>query len=166
MEDDMKIRIVALTIFLIYLVSLVNLPNNNLELKEETENLKEETEEISELGSFSYTCAYNYYNCESFRTYSHALTVFNYCKSKGYGDIHSLDGDGNGYPCESLKKGYGSIQKSDSLSYTCSYNYYNCDDLGTYSHALKVFNYCKSKGFGDIHYLDGDDDGYPCEALP
>lgn len=43
----------------------------------------------------------------------------------------------------------------------CSSNYYNCADFSTCSEAMEVFNKCGSSS--DIHYLDGDNDGIPCE---
>ena len=43
----------------------------------------------------------------------------------------------------------------------CGYNHYNCGDFSSCSEVMEVFNYCSS----DIHYLDGDDDGIPCESL-
>jgi len=55
-----------------------------------------------------------------------------------------------------------SVEESPSNSnIVCSYNAYNCDDFSTCSEVMKVFNTCRN----DIHYLDGDDDGIPCESL-
>ncbi len=48
----------------------------------------------------------------------------------------------------------------------CNYNAYNCDDFNTRAEAQAVMFACKSQGKGDIHYLDGDDDGIACESLP
>jgi len=42
----------------------------------------------------------------------------------------------------------------------CSYDTYNCSD----SLAVTCFNYCTAQGYGDIHKLDRDDDGYACEG--
>ena len=47
----------------------------------------------------------------------------------------------------------------------CSYNAYNCGDFGTQAEAQAVMVYCQSQGMGDLHYLDGDDDGIACEGL-
>ena len=47
----------------------------------------------------------------------------------------------------------------------CSYNAYNCDNFQTWSEAQTVMEYCESQGKGDVHYLDGDDDGIACENL-
>ena len=46
--------------------------------------------------------------------------------------------------------------------YRCDKNVYNCADFSTHEEAEKVFLGC---GEEDIHYLDGDDDGNPCEVL-
>lgn len=48
----------------------------------------------------------------------------------------------------------------------CSYNRYNCSDFSTHAQAQACFEYCISQGQGDIHRLDGDNDGAACEALP
>lgn len=41
-------------------------------------------------------------------------------------------------------------------------NYYNCDDFLTQEEAQDEFE----SNYYDINYLDGDDDGIACEALP
>ncbi len=46
----------------------------------------------------------------------------------------------------------------------CSYNAYNCDDFGTCSEVMEIFELCGGVD-NDIHWLDGDDDGVPCEVL-
>ena len=46
----------------------------------------------------------------------------------------------------------------------CSFNAYDCKDFDTRAEAQVVMFYCKSKGMGDIHYLDGDKDGIACET--
>ncbi len=48
----------------------------------------------------------------------------------------------------------------------CSGNIYNCADFGTHVEAQACYEYCKSLGRGDIHRLDGDNDGIACESLP
>jgi endonuclease YncB( thermonuclease family) len=48
----------------------------------------------------------------------------------------------------------------------CSGNLYNCSDFSTQAEAQACFNYCKTQGRGDIHRLDGDNDGIACESLP
>lgn len=47
-------------------------------------------------------CSGNIYNCADFSTHSEAQTCYEYCKALGYGDIHWLDGDGDGIACELL----------------------------------------------------------------
>jgi micrococcal nuclease len=48
----------------------------------------------------------------------------------------------------------------------CSGDIYNCPDFGTHAEAQVCYEYCKSLGRGDIHRLDGDNDGVACESLP
>ncbi len=50
------------------------------------------------------------------------------------------------------------------LEYDCSSNIYNCGDFNTYAEAKAVFDFCGGTS-NDIHRLDGDDDGEPCESL-
>ena len=49
---------------------------------------------------------------------------------------------------------------------SCSGDTLNCPDLGTHSNAQACFEYCVSLGAGDIHRLDGNNDGVACESLP
>jgi endonuclease YncB( thermonuclease family) len=49
---------------------------------------------------------------------------------------------------------------------SCSGNIYNCPDFSTHASAQACYNYCKSIGRGDVHRLDGDNDGSACESLP
>jgi len=46
----------------------------------------------------------------------------------------------------------------------CSGNLYNCADFATTSEAQSCYDYCKSRGKGDVHCLDADDDGVACES--
>jgi hypothetical protein len=48
----------------------------------------------------------------------------------------------------------------------CSGNVYNCANFSTHAAAQACYNYCISIGRGDIHRLDGDNDGIACESLP
>lgn len=48
----------------------------------------------------------------------------------------------------------------------CSGNLYNCSDFSTHRQAQACYDYCVSIGRGDIHRLDGDNDGVACESLP
>lgn len=49
---------------------------------------------------------------------------------------------------------------------SCSGDSLNCGDFGTHASAQACFNYCISQGAGDIHKLDGNNDGSACESLP
>jgi hypothetical protein len=49
---------------------------------------------------------------------------------------------------------------------SCSGDSYNCSSFSTHRQAQACYNYCVSQGRGDIHRLDGDNDGVACEALP
>lgn len=48
----------------------------------------------------------------------------------------------------------------------CSGNIYDCADFPTQAAAQACYEYCLSLGAGDIHRLDGDNDGTACESLP
>jgi hypothetical protein len=41
---------------------------------------------------------------------------------------------------------------------------YNCSDFDTYQEALRVFKACGGVN-NDVHHLDGNGDGEPCESL-
>jgi len=47
----------------------------------------------------------------------------------------------------------------------CLRNIYNCADFGTHAEAQACYDHCKSLGYGDVHLLDGDNDGVACESL-
>lgn len=49
---------------------------------------------------------------------------------------------------------------------SCSGDSYNCGDFGSQSSAQSCFNSCMNAGAGDIHKLDGNNDGVACESLP
>lgn len=46
---------------------------------------------------------------------------------------------------------------------SCSGDTLNCGDFSSHSSAQACFNYCISQGRGDIHRLDGNNDGTACE---
>ncbi|WP_292542260.1 hypothetical protein [Methanoregula sp.] len=48
---------------------------------------------------------------------------------------------------------------------TCTSDAYNCKDFTSHAEAQACYAYCKSMGMGDIHKLDANDDGNPCESL-
>ncbi len=66
-------------------------------------------------------------------------------------------------PPDSVQQQYGD---DESAQCSCSGNLYNCDDFNTQVAAQACFNYCMNLGKGDVHWLDGDDDGYACERNP
>ena len=47
-------------------------------------------------------CYTNLYNCSDFDTQAQAQACFDHCWALGFGDVHRLDGDGDGEACESL----------------------------------------------------------------
>ncbi len=51
--------------------------------------------------------------------------------------------------------------KAPTKTTTCSSNIYNCSDFSTCSEAQAVFNQCST----DVHGLDRDKDGIPCDTL-
>ena len=53
-----------------------------------------------------------------------------------------------------------------SPAYECRYNAYNCDDFPGVDAAQTCFNYCNDRGFGDVHYLDHNNDGLACTLFP
>lgn len=48
------------------------------------------------------SCTSNTYNCPDFTTHHEAQACYAYCVEQGAGDIHRLDGNGDGQACESL----------------------------------------------------------------
>jgi micrococcal nuclease len=42
----------------------------------------------------------------------------------------------------------------------------DCGNFDTHAEAQSCYEYCNSQGYGDVHRLDGDDDGSACESLP
>ncbi len=49
---------------------------------------------------------------------------------------------------------------------SCSGDTLNCGDFSSQASAQACFDYCMGQGRGDIHKLDGDNDGIACEGLP
>lgn len=47
----------------------------------------------------------------------------------------------------------------------CGGDVLNCGDFGSWSSAQACFTYCVSQGVGDIHGLDGNNDGSACDSL-
>ena len=48
----------------------------------------------------------------------------------------------------------------------CSGDLLNCGDFATHDQAQACYEYCIAQGRGDIHGLDGNNDGDACESLP
>ena len=48
---------------------------------------------------------------------------------------------------------------------SCTTNSYNCTDFDTQADAQTCFDYCLDRNAGDIHWLDGDDNGLACESM-
>lgn len=49
---------------------------------------------------------------------------------------------------------------------SCAGDSYNCSDFGgSWSAAQACYTYCVSQGAGDIHRLDGNNDGSACDSL-
>ena len=47
-------------------------------------------------------CSGDIYNCSDFATQAQAQACYDYCVAQGHGDVHRLDGDGDGIACEWL----------------------------------------------------------------
>lgn len=47
----------------------------------------------------------------------------------------------------------------------CKSDRFNCGDFGSCTDVKKVYIQCFKEGVGDIHRLDGDSDGIPCESV-
>jgi len=71
---------------------------------------------------------------------------------------------GNPPPSTPLPTRVSSSGASPACS--CSGNLYNCPDFSTHASAQACYDYCNSTGHGDIHRMDGDNDGSACEDLP
>jgi hypothetical protein len=65
----------------------------------------------------------------------------------------------------SILPGNQPTQPPQSAVCSCSSDSLNCGDFTTHSSAQACYNYCVSAGRGDIHSLDGNNDGDACESL-
>jgi hypothetical protein len=118
-------------------------------------------------------CSANIYDCGDFGTHAAAQACYEYCLSLGVGDTHQLDGDNDGVACEAppptavpTTAPPPPTSPPPAPVCDCSGNIYNCGDFGTHAAAQACYEYCLSLGVGDIHRLDGDNDGVACESLP
>lgn len=75
------------------------------------------------------------------------------------GSNGASSGGGSGTAPTSAPSGGGAVC-------SCAGNIYNCPNFSTRAQAQACFNYCVSLGVGDIHRLDGDNNGLACENLP
>lgn len=80
-----------------------------------------------------------------------------YCDERVEEYIKFIEGD-----CKFEEQDFMIIE---GIEYDCTYNRYNCANFSTWVDAQTVFEYCIYQGEGDIHWLDGDDDGIACENL-
>lgn len=48
----------------------------------------------------------------------------------------------------------------------CSGPDLDCSDFATHAAAQECYDYCKSRGYGDVFGLDADKDGIAYESLP
>lgn len=55
---------------------------------------------------------------------------------------------------------------TQQYSCSCSGNIFNCSDFSTQASAQRCYATCIQLGYGDIHWLDDDNDGIACELLP
>ena len=53
----------------------------------------------------------------------------------------------------------------EEINTECISNEYNCINFSTQAEAQELYDTCGGLE-NDVHYLDGDDDGIPCESLP
>lgn len=128
-------------------------------------------------------CSGDLLNCADFSNPQDAQKCYAYCLSSVELDIHLLDGDENGVVCESVWPEWATPPVSSTPQPTrspptvapqptsapvcnCSSDSYNCSSFSSHASAQRCFNYCREQGRGDIHRLDGDNDGSACESLP
>ena len=129
----------------------------NVQTQEEQKSIDNTKETI--------VCSSNIYNCDDFSNWNEAMEVYQKCGST---DIHQLDTDHDGTPCESLSGAPIEEQTktiaSTTTTYICSSDTYNCADFKTHAEALAAFEACGGTN-NDIHQLDKDNDSNPCESL-
>jgi len=88
---------------------------------------------------------------------------------EGYGESYPYSPDTSLCPeiseaedrAKSLEIGIWEEGNSPNSSSSCGGNVYNCGDFSTCSEVMEVFSSCSY----DVNYLDGDEDGIPCESL-
>ena len=82
--------------------------------------------------------------------------------NSGWVSVYYLDLDGEIQQLPILE---GETNGNNTYTCDCSYNRYNCEDFSGIEAQL-CFDYCFRSGFGDVHFLDADDDGNACEPYP
>jgi competence protein ComEC len=91
-----------------------------------------------------------------------------------------ITSDGNTYSVSTAKTTVGASTAASTTHYQittqpvsgsagtvvcdCSYNRYNCADFPTRVSAQACYDYCEAQGKGDVHKLDGDNNGKVCES--
>ncbi|MFA4971934.1 MAG: ComEC/Rec2 family competence protein [bacterium] len=85
----------------------------------------------------------------------------------------TITSTGSGYTVTTAKTPAASATVSATMTVpssavcSCTGNLYNCGDFATKAAAQACYDYCITRGKGDVHRLDGTDgDGQVCEALP
>ncbi|MBS3072219.1 excalibur calcium-binding domain-containing protein [Candidatus Pacearchaeota archaeon] len=77
--------------------------NNDFEDNLDESNITESNNTTSDE---EIVCGSDYYNCEGFESYEEAKKVYDFCRNSeevnSNEDIHGLDLDGDGIPCEGL----------------------------------------------------------------
>ncbi len=146
-----------------YYYSEASIYLDNLILNKEVELVKD----ISEIDRYGRLLRYIYLGDG---TFVNEMIVYN-----GYGRAYPYSPDTSKCPIIQQAEQYaksnnlgiwgevikGQENTSSSSNIICSYNAYNCGDFSTCSEVMEVFNACNS----DIHDLDRDNDGIPCESL-
>lgn len=68
------------------------------------------------------------------------------------------------WECTQVESSSDGSVSSAPAGVNCSENVYNCSDFDSYQEALRVFKACGGVS-NDVHHLDGNGDGEPCESL-
>jgi hypothetical protein len=97
-------------------------------------------------------------DCEDFSSQEEAQDELD----SDYGDPHGLDGDGDGWACESLASEDSYDYQYDDYSIDRGGSDLDCGDFYSQEEAQAELD----ADYGDPHGLDGDGDGWACETLP
>ncbi len=77
----------------------------------------------------------------------------------------NIIGENTPTPKPTIKPTQAPNNITPQMNIKCNSDYLNCSDFSTCSQAQEAYNICISQGVGDIHKLDNDGDGIPCEIL-